>query len=426
MSEWMIVLKREFRERVFSKGFVLSTLLFPLFIAALMILPAVLGAGSGGQRTLVVVDEAPAGVGDYVVSALGRPPKADEKGAYTYRVERVAGPFAGVREGLNQRVLAEEIDGYVHLPPTLLQASAVDYRARNLSSFRVERDIGRAVSEAAQAARLRQAGLDLTEVSTLLRPVQVNGAKITAAGEEAGSAEASFFLGYILGFLIYLLVFIYGVNVMRSVLEEKTNRIVEVIVSSMKASHLMLGKILGVGAVALLQVGIWAAIGVITSTQSGGIAARMGLPPGALSSFSVSPWLFVSAIGFFLLGFFLYAALFAALGAAVNSEQEAQQFQTLAFIPLIIPMLFLGPITNEPLGTTATVLGLIPFTAPVTMPMRMAAATVPTWQILASLGGIAVMVLVVAWLAGKIYRVGILSTGTKPTLRELGRWLRAA
>ncbi|HEU0014372.1 MAG TPA: ABC transporter permease [Longimicrobium sp.] len=426
MSEWMIVLKREFRERVYSKGFLISTLLFPLFMAAVMILPAVLGAGAGGQRTLVVVDEAPAGVGDYVVSALGRPPKADDEGAYTYKVERVPGPFAAARARLNERVLSEEIDGYVHLPPDLLQASAVDYRARNLSSFRVERDIGRAVSQATQAARLRQEGLDLTEVSTLLRPVEVNGAKITERGEEAGSAQASFFLGYILGFLIYLLVFFYGVNVMRSVLEEKTNRIAEVIVSSMKASHLMFGKILGVGAVALLQVGIWTLLGVITRTQSGGIAGMMGLPPDALSSFSVSPWLVAAAIAFFLLGFFLYAALFAAMGAAVNSEQEAQQWQTLVFIPLIVPMLFLGPITNEPLGTTAMVLGLVPFSAPVTMPMRMAAATVPTWQILVSLAGIAVTVLVTAWLAGKIYRVGILSTGTKPSLRELGRWLRAA
>jgi ABC-2 type transport system permease protein len=418
MSETTIVLKREFFERVRTRGFWIGTLILPLFMGAITILPSLMGGNDA--RTLVVVDEAPAGVGDQVVAALTRPDEDGEASQYTVR--KVAGPFAGRRAELNRQVLEKEIDGYVYLPASVVQTNAVEYRARNVSNFQVAGDLRRAVSQSVQAARLQGQGLNVGEVAALLRPVEVNAARVTKDGEKAGDAASAFFVSYFVGFVVYFLVFLYGFNVMRSVLEEKTNRIVEVIVSSMKASHLMLGKILGVGAVAMLQVAIWVAVSVVAAR----LGSRIGIPPDALKSLGLGWGVAVPLIGFFVLGFFLYAALFAALGAAVNSEQEAQQYQTIVFLPLIVPMVFIAKIISDPLGTTATVLGMIPFTAPVTMPMRMTATAVPGWQIAASLAGVLVTVFVVAWLAGKIYRVGILSTGTKPSLRELGRWLRAA
>lgn len=424
MSEMLIVLRREFMERVRTRGFLLTTLLLPVFMGGLTLLPALMS--SGGERRLVVVDEAPPGIADYVVQTLSTPPAADEEDAYTYRLERVRGPLAAVREDLNRRVRAEEIDGYLYLPAGVVHGNQIEFRARNLSNFQVERDVRVAVSQAVQAARMREQGLDVTEVATLLRPVELQTLRVTDQGEAAETAESSFFLGYILGMMVYVLVVLYGINVMRSVLEEKTNRIVEVIVSSMKATHLMAGKILGVGAVAVLQVSIWALLGTVAATRSDVIAKRLGIPPEALSSLNVDPWMLAAAVAFFILGFLLYAALFAAVGAAVNSEQEAQQFQTVALLPLIAPLVFIRQVISDPLGTTATALGLIPFTAPVTMPMRMAAAAVPAWQIAVSLAATLVAVVVVAWVAGKIYRIGILSTGKKPSLRELGHWLRAA
>jgi ABC-2 type transport system permease protein len=424
MSEILIVLKREFMERVRTRGFLLTTLLIPLFMGGLFLLPALMS--TGGERTLVVVDEAPPGIADYVVRTLSRPPAAGADDAYTYRLERVPGPLAAVREELNRRVRAEQIDGYLYLPAGVVQSNRIEFRARNLSNFTVERDVRVAASQAVQAARMRAEGLDVVEVATLLRPVEVNTLRVTDEGEAAESAESSFYLGYVLGMMVYVLVVLYGINVMRSVLEEKTNRIVEVIVSSMKASHLMAGKILGVGAVAVLQVSIWGLLGALGSTRSDTITRRLGLPAGALSGLNADPWMLASSVAFFLLGFLLYAAVFAAVGAAVNSEQEAQQYQTVAFLPLIAPLLFLGQVISDPLGTTATALGMIPFTAPVTMPMRMAAAAVPAWQIGVSLLGTLAAVVVVSWIAGKIYRIGILSTGKKPSLRELGHWIRAA
>lgn len=429
MSETLIILRREFLERVRTKSFLISTIVTPLFFAALFALPAIIGAGGGGERKVVVVDEAPTGVADAFTAALTRPPPAGveaDDDAYTYKVERVAGPLAGVRDRLNQRVLSEEIDAYVVLPADVASRSEVAYRARNVASFQVQGDIRRAASEAVQQVRLRQAGLQGGEVASLLKPVELAAARVTEAGEDAGSAESTLILAYITGFLLYMMVLIYGINVMRSVLEEKTNRIVEVIVSSMRATHLMMGKMLGVGAVALLQVSIWIGLGALAVGASDTLAARFGLPPGAFDAVKVSPWVLFATLGFFLLGFLLYAALFAAVGAAVNSEQEAQQYQTIVFLPLIASLMFIAPVVNEPLGSTATILGMIPFTAPVTMAMRMSAAPIPVSQVLLSLAILALGVLFVSWLAGKIYRVGILSTGKKPTFGELVRWVRAA
>lgn len=423
MSEVLIVLRREFLERVRSRAFVIGTVLFPVFMGASIALPALIGAGGGGERTLALVNEAPPAVGDAFVAALTAPAGADR---YTYHVERVPGTAAAAREALNRRVLAEEIDGYVVLPPDLVERSQALYRARNISSLTMQRDVSRAASQAAQGARLEEAGLDGARVQALLRPVELQAARITEAGEEAGSAESTFGLAYITGFLVYMLVLLYGVNVMRSVLEEKTNRISEVIISSMKASHLMAGKILGVASVALLQIAIWMTVGAVAVARSDAIAARFGISPDALRTVRVPPWVLASTVAFFLLGFLLYAALFAAMGAAVNSEQEAQQFQTLVLFPLFVPLVAMVRVINEPMGSVATLLGNIPFSAPIIMPMRMAAAPVPAWQVALSLGVLAVSVLAVAWLAGKIYRVGILSTGQKPTFRDLARWLRAA
>jgi ABC-2 type transport system permease protein len=432
MSELLIVLRREFLERVRSKAFVIGTILFPVLMGAMWIVPAVMGTGGGTSR-IVIVDQAPAGLGELVQQALTAPPPAAKGAAaasdddrITYQVERVARPLAEVRAGLVARIQKKEIDGWLYLPPNMVQAGTVDYRARNVANFAVLGDVERAASAAVQAARLRASGIQPSQVAAMVKPVDVKAVGINDRGEEGGSAKSTFWLAYIIGFLTYFMIVMYGMNVLRSVLEEKNNKIAEVIVSSVRADRLMLGKIVGVGSVALLQVAIWVAATGLLAARSDLLAKRFHLPPGALNVAHVPLVSALAMVGFFVLGFLLYSALYAALGAAVNSEQEAQQFQMFVLLPMIVPMMFLVRIVTDPLGPTATVLGLIPFTAPVTMAMRMAATTVPLTQVLASLAGLVVTVLVVAWIAGKIYRVGILSTGKKPSLAELGQWLRAA
>ncbi|HEX8242715.1 MAG TPA: ABC transporter permease, partial [Longimicrobium sp.] len=355
MSEVMTVLRREFLERVRSKSFLIGTILFPVFMAAIWIIPARMGAG-GGTRHVVVVDQAPAGVGQAVVQFLTapQPAGAKDRDAVTITAERVGAPLEQVKAQLIGRVQRKEIDGYLYLPPDLVRESHAEYRARNVADFSLLTAVQRAATQAAQAARLQAAGLDARQVAALVKRVDVGTARITDKGEEGGSAASAFFLSYIVGFLVYFMILLYGMNVLRSVLEEKTNKISEVIVSSMKASHLMLGKIIGVGAVALLQVAIWGAIMGVAASRSDTLTRRFGLPPGALDVVHVPLGTVLAVMGFFVLGFLLYSALYAMLGAAVNSEQEAQQFQMLVMMPLIVPIALVFRIVSDPLGPVAT------------------------------------------------------------------------
>lgn len=423
MRNILIVAQREYLERVRSKAFILTTILIPVLFAAIYAGPLLLKSG-GGERTLALVNDGPPEVGEHVAAALSVPP-TDEEGM-RYRVERVEGPLASVRAELTRRVQDKEIDGYVAIPADVVESSQIAYRARDISNMQVVRDIQRAASEAVQGVRLREAGLEVTEVASLVRPVRAQTTRITEEGETGGSALSTFLFAYIALFLGFFVILMYGSAVLMSVLEEKTSRISEVIVSSMRAGELMAGKIVGVGGVAVSQLAIWLALAAVALTQSSALLGMLGIDAGAAQIPSIPAGTVALLVAFFLLGFLMYAAIFAAVAASTNSMEEAQQLLPVAQIPLFIPMMFAFKVGEDPLGTAATVLGLIPLTAPMTMPMRLVATTLPAWQIAASLASVALGAALVAWIAGKIYRVGILSTGKKPTLRELGQWLRTA
>jgi ABC-2 type transport system permease protein len=385
-----------------------------------MLMPAIV-EDRPEERRIVVVDDAPPGVSERLVAALSE----QEEGANLYDLDVVRGTFEGMRAELNQQVLDETIDGWLALPADVLAENRIHFRARNIANRTVLRDLRNAASGAVQSVRLERAGLDVNEVAALVRSVSVDEAQITASGEEGGDAISTFFLAYAVTFLIYFITFFYSLAVMRSVLEEKTNRISEVLVSSVPASRLLAGKIMGVSAAAILQVGIWVAIVVLAVLNSGALIARFGIPAEVFDTIAIPLGTVAQFLAFFLLGFVLFSSMFAALGAAVTSEHEAQSYQFFLLVPLILPMLFLPAITGEPTGRIATTLGLVPFTAPVAMPMRIAAAPIPAWQIPLSLALIALTAAAVAWLAGKIYRIGMLSTGRKASLKDIGRWLRA-
>ena len=425
MRETLLIIKRELRERVASKSFVVGTLLFPMLMIGLAVLPRLFGSGS--EWNLALVSEAPAGVTEVFEKVLTVPPEGeDADDGNRYRVVRVDGPIATARERLTAQLESKEIDGYIALPADVLQSGAIVFRARKGGSFEVIRDLRRAGTRAVQSERLRQSGIDASAVAALVAPVEIDEARLTEAGEQRGGALSTFLTAYVVAFLIYIMTTLYGVAVMRSVLEEKTNRIAEILMSTIRASHLMAGKIIGVGSAAVIQVVIWVAITALVVTVSPRLGGGFSLPDPLLQALNVSAGTGLLLFLYFLLGFFLYAAVFAIVGAAVTSEQEAQSVQFMALIPMIAPMLFLQTILNAPLGGVATALGLIPFTSPVTMPMRMASTQVPALEVVASLVLLLLGIVAVAWIAGKVYRVGILSTGKRPTVSELVRWVRAA
>lgn len=428
MSEILLVVEREFITRVRSRSFLISTLLIPVFMIGLFAIPVIVELrGSDSERHVVIVDEGPPEIGDRAVVSLAAEPSGG-RGTH-FAVEHLRVPLASVRDSLNAAVRDEMIDGYLWIPADVVEQSGITYRARNVTDFRTQERLEAAVSDAVQAARLNEAGLEIGEVSGLLRPVRIATSRITREGEEAGGTEATLALAIGAGFLLYFLIILYGSQVMQSVQEEKTNRISEVLISSIRSSYLMLGKVAGVGSVALLQVVIWGAFAILILSQGGRLAAVLfDADPDVFPtlSFDIDPMVGIPLLLFALLGFFLYAALFAAAGAAAASSEDAQRFTFPLIMPLIVPIMLQQQVIRDPHSTLSTILAWIPLTSPIVMPMRMSATVIPTVEVVGTLLTLGLGVGVFGWVAGKIYRIGILSTGKRPSMRELARWVRAA
>lgn len=430
MNELLIVVEREFLERVRTKSFVIGTLFFPIFMAGVLLLPTIIEEPEG-ERSVRVVDRSAEGVGALFIAALTAPPPGAEPaepvpGAAGMRYSVEPGDPEVSLDSLSALVLAEQIDAYVLLDRDFLSSGVVSLRARNITNRTMLRDIRAAATTAVQTYRLREAGLEPENVRRLMEPVTIQTARITESGEEGGGAEATFITAYVLAFLMYIVIAMYGHAVMRSVIQEKVTRVSEILVSTVRPVQLMAGKITGVSAAALLQIAIWAGLVVLVASQSELLQSQFGVAESTLELFRLDPGITATFLLLFVIGFLLYAALFAALGAAMSTEQEAQPFQMMLLVPLIVPLLFLAAITNEPEGSISTFLGYFPLTAPVALPMRLAAAPAAWGGIAASLGIMLLTAAVTSWVAGKIYRAGILATGKKASLADIFRWIRAA
>lgn len=418
MRKLWAVIRREFFERVRRKWFWISAILGPLFFAAVFLLPA-LFASSGGTKRIAVVDDARSAFGARVTAVLNAGP--------ALRAVRVAAAPA-VLDSLMEEVGAKRLDGVLILPDAVVETGRAEYRASNVSSLRDIQEIESTLTGLVTAVRLERAGIDPGLLTRARQGITLTTTKISGSKTTGESSAQSFSLAYFMAVILYMAILIYGVNVKSSVLEEKTTRIVEVLVSSIHPFPLLLGKVLGVGAVSLFQFLIW---GVAAKALLG---ARRALG-GQLSTFDGPMQLFqiphVSAstgaifLAYFLGGFFLYSAMFAAVGAMSSSEQEAQQAQQPIVYVLVLAFLSMFGLLNNPSSTLAVTLSLIPLTSPIAMPVRWAAGDLPAAELWTSLLLLAVAIVGATWLAARIYRVGILMTGKRPNLKELVRWVRA-
>jgi ABC-2 type transport system permease protein len=422
MRELLIVLQREFVERVRSKSFVVSTILTPLLFLGFAVGPRLVDRARGGDTHHLALVEDGAGIAEAAASLLQAPAPGDDE---LFLVEVVHRPAAEVSDSLSTAVAAGELDAYVLIPSDVWRGGAVEIRSEDVVGGSLRRRIEGALSGAARAQRLQRAGLPPEELALVLRPVPVEVTRLTPEGD-AQQSEAGLVLAILVGFSLYMMILLYGTQVMQSVQEEKTNRIAEVLVSSVRAPQLMLGKVLGVGLAALLQVAIWVGLGAVFLSYRERLLGA-GVPAALVSAFAdAEPRVLFSALVYMLLGFFLYATLFAAVGAAMSSSEDAQRFTLPLILPLAVPMMLAEQIVSAPADGVAVVLSWIPFTAPLVMPMRIGAAGATTAEILGTIGFLALSVLVVGWIAGKIYRVGILSTGKRASLGDLIRWIRMA
>jgi ABC-2 type transport system permease protein len=424
MRELWIVVGREFGERIRSRAFLISTLLVPLFLGALLLLPFLVERDTvAGHYRLAVIDGTGTGIGEDIGALLeGMPASAREP---SFEV-RHAPPTPTAIDSLTEAVRAGRLEGVLVLPQELLDERTAVYRARNVTNFAVLDAVDRATRETVRAARLDRAGLDAGRVAELLQPVTVQTSRVTRHGEGGGDAQSTLYFAYLIAFLLFMLILMYGAQVMQSVHEEKTNRISELLVSSVRSWQLLAGKIAGVAGVAMVQVAIWLALAGVLLAQRSRVEAGLGGSGEMLGAFMVGPGQVALLLLYAALGFFLYAALYAAAGAATNDSQESQQFAFVVMAPLIVPLVLQFSIIAEPHGAVARAVSWIPLTSPVAMPIRLGATDVPPAEIAGSLAVLGLGLVVVAWAAGKIYRIGILSTGRRPGLAELGRWLRAS
>jgi len=412
------VIRREFVERIRSKWFWISALLGPVFFGAMIVVP-VLFAGAGGTRRIAVVDGTTGAFGARVVAGL--------RGGKIFRATRVPAGV-GVVDSLTQLVGAKQLDGFLIVTDAVVETGTAEYRASNVSSFRDVAELQDVLARIAVAARLERQGVDPTLVTRAQLRIRLDTKKISGSTTTGESAAQSFALAYVMGVVLFLVITIYGVNVMSSVVEEKTTRIVEVLVSSLRPFQLMIGKVLGVGAVSIFQFVLWGLGAKLLLSQRQALLAGVGGAEEARQVFQM-PHLSAATLGvflgYFLGGFFLYSAMYAAVGAMSSNEQEARQAQQPVMFLLMIAYVSMFGLTNNPESTYAVTLSLIPFTAPIAMPVRWAASTVPAAELVGSLGLLVAGIVAVTWVAARIYRVGILMTGKRPNVRELVRWVRA-
>lgn len=411
LRDMLVVARREFLERVQSKWFVAMTVLGPIFMIALVVVPALL-AGRGAEGTRVDIVDRSGKLGDALAAELE---------AARWKPRIVPGDPSDADE--MKRIRDNEINGFVAIPADALDGGLILYRGDNGSNESVQRILRDAVRKVVQVQRGKDAGIQpKTLEAVLARP---NFLAHHTTGEAAGaSGLASFVIAYLLAFILYMAITLYGVAVMRSVVQEKTSRVMELMVATIKPQSLMAGKILGVGAAGLVQLTVWLAMGAITLAYREQILGAFGAGGGgpALPSLQLAD-LFV-VILFFILGYFFYAAMYAAVGAMVSTEQDTQQVQLPVTMMLVIGVLCLQIISNAPRGSAAAVMTMVPFWSSMLMPMRYVLGGATPGEVAISVAILVVSTVLVARAAAKIYRVGVLMYGKRPGLQELIRWLR--
>lgn len=414
LREMYVIAKREFVERVKSKWFIIMTVLWPLLMVLMMVIPALLG-GQGTEGAKVHIVDKSGVVGEQIAFNAALWMKWDVKVV----------PSDTDEKELNRRIRAHDINGYVIVPKDALDGGEIVYNGDNASNQTVTILFTKAASSAVIQKRAERAGISGTQLMAINMPVNVDARHTN--GEEAGSAGIFVFLiGYMISFLIYMAITLYGIGVMRSIVTEKSSRIVELLVAATTPRAMMSGKIAGVGAAGLVQIGIWFLLAKVGMTYKDDLLGLFGASGGGATSMmpSLTNGQVLVVMLCFLFGYLFYSAMYAAVGAMVASEQDSQQAQMPITFLLVIGMVAIMAVTNDPQGRVSTIMTMVPFWSPMLMPLRFFLGGATGGEVAIAIGILAVSTVIVARIAAKIFRVGILMYGKRPSLRELVRWVR--
>ena len=435
------VIKREYTTRVKSKGFIASLFLMPVLMCGLVALSSFLAIMEGKteeMRKLAVIDET-GEIFDQMQEVIAKHRTFQHKGELVYQVYRETATTEKEKIALQERVRTKKLYAYLEIPKDVFAKADVRFYARTVTNSNVQNALRRIISDIVRDKRFAESGYSRREVSQLMRSVGFNAYAVKSGKAKDGGAKvessietgARLGLGYILVFVLYMFVLIYANSIMRSVLEEKTTRIVEVIISSIKPHQLLLGKLVGVCSVCLTMFAVWVVFGVLLVMNIEpilGIFGIDGLPTPLIlvietvkaSSAEILTYFFI----YFIIGFFMYSTLYAVVGAICSSEEEAQQTGVPLTMLVVIPFVLMFQLFRIPDSTLSVLLSHIPFFSPILMFMRINVLMPPLWEILLNILVMCATVLFVTLISGKIYRVGILMYGKRPTLAQLWQWMR--
>ena len=436
MGKIGIIIAREFNERVRKKSFIITTILMPLLMIGMMAAPTLMMLfAKGEQKQLIVLDD----------SGVIAPRLAGDE-------ELV---FKSLECSLEDARADAEVFGVLWVGADIVDnPNNVKLFTNSSSSVSLESNISSQMESIIEQERLKR--YEIENLEQIIKDVEANVTLTTyrndlqeeGKDEEATSSGVAYMLGLVLGMMLYMFLIIYGSMVMTSVIEEKGSRVLDVLVSSVKPFELMMGKILGVASVAVTQIAIWAVLvcglsaavlpalmpedmmQTIEAVEMGTMtSAEAGMDVDMLSAVSLATdpvrlvMMFVWLLLFLVGGFLFYSAMFAAVGSAVDSIQDANQLQTPITVPIILALIMAMSVFNDPDSSLAFWGSIIPFTSPVVMMARIPFG-IPTWEIILSLVLLYLSVAAMAWVAGKIYRVGVFMHGKKPTFKELLSWIR--
>lgn len=402
----------EFGEKVKSRAFIISLVLMPVIMVLFGVLPGLLASRPDQKSTVIgIVDST-----GKIAGPLGK--KLDEKyklpdGQPNYVLKNLNAwrSVADTKAQANRAVTDGEIEGYFYFPPTVFDSGTVEYRAENVSNFRIQERFSRTIEEVVAEYRSTKQGLDPALIQKIMATVDVKPIKISEKGEEQGSGFLdTFFSGYIVIMMLLFLVMTSGQLLIRSVVEEKSNRLIEVLLSSCSAQDLMVGKILGLSCLGIVQVLLWGLIGLAVSVKFG------------LSLFAIENLML--PLAYFILGYLFYSAIFVAAGSPVTTEQEAQHITTYVSLLLIFPMVIAIPVMQNANSLWIKILSFIPVLTPTLMILRILVQMPAAWEIFGTIALLFISAIVMMWAAGKIFRTAILSYGKKPTIAELLRWIQ--
>ena len=432
MTKFLAVIKREYLQRVRAKMFIATTILLPMIMGFFGVVPIViLNFDAGSAMRVAVIDET-GKMYDHVNQAITIDETQQEGNANEQR-RRPFGNFVlapvnltqspeQIRTELEQRLQSKDLDGYLLLPPDFLTRGEAEFFSRNPGDVLSLRTLQSVLNRAVREQRLVDANVDTKTREELFKPVRVQAIKVGATGQERDSG-GSFALVFGIGFVMYLSILMYGQVVLGAVIEEKETRIAEILFSSVKPFTLMMGKLVGVSLVALTQLTIWGIAFSAFALYGVNLLASRGMK-ASIPSVPFSHYIYFAL--FFLLGYFIYATIYALVGSMVTTAQEGGQLAMPIILILVVSFYLFFPVSRSPDSPFAFWVSMIPFSAPVAMLVRIVTQTPPFWQIALSLVIGFGSVLVIMWIASRVYRVGMLMYGKRASIPEALRWARQA